>query len=125
MLVGSRAAAVAERSIGRGGEHAERFLDGFGGILQVDGYAGYNRLTRQDRPGGPLRLAYCWAHARRKLHEIARGRTAPIAEEGLRRIAEIYRELEDPEITKKARRQLEESRRIYARSIQNRERRAA
>lgn len=76
---------------GRGGEHAERFLDGFSGVLQVDGYAGYNRLTRMDRPGGPLRLAYCWAHARRKLHEIASGRTAPIAEEGLRQIREIYR----------------------------------
>ncbi|MEO1464551.1 MAG: IS66 family transposase [Pseudomonadota bacterium] len=76
---------------GRGGEHAERFLAGFNGVLQVDGYAGYNRLTRQDRPGGALRLAYCWAHARRKLHEIAKGRTAPIAEEGLRQIREIYR----------------------------------
>ena len=29
---------------GRGGEHAEQFLEGFDGILQVDGYAGYNRL---------------------------------------------------------------------------------
>lgn len=76
---------------GRGGEHAEAFLDGFTGILQVDGYTGYNRLTRPDRGGGPLILAYCWAHARRKLHEIAAGRTAPIAEEGLQRIAELYR----------------------------------
>jgi hypothetical protein len=76
---------------GRGGDHAEGFLDGFSGVLQVDGYAGYNRLARPDRPDGPLRLAYCWAHARRKLHEIAKGRTAPIAEDGLRRIAEIYR----------------------------------
>ena len=38
-----------------------------------------------------MRLAYCWAHTRRKLHEIAKGRTAPIAEEGLRQIREIYR----------------------------------
>lgn len=76
---------------GRGGEHAERFLTGFSGTLQVDGYSGYNRLTRKDRPGGPLQLAYCWAHARRKLHEIAKGRTAPIAEEGLRQIARLYR----------------------------------
>ena len=37
---------------GRGGEHAERFLDGFDGILQVDGYAGYNRLTGPGRKGG-------------------------------------------------------------------------
>jgi hypothetical protein len=26
---------------GRGGQHAERILQGFGGILQVDGYAGW------------------------------------------------------------------------------------
>ena len=31
---------------GRGGEYAEKFLKGFDGILQVDGYASYNRLTR-------------------------------------------------------------------------------
>jgi transposase len=76
---------------GRGGAHAETFLKGFSGILQIDGYAGYNRLTRDARADGPIRLAYCWAHARRKLHEIAKGGPAPIAEDGLRRIAELYR----------------------------------
>ncbi len=35
-------------------------------------------------------LAYCWAHARRKLHEVAQNATAPIAEEGLRQIAALY-----------------------------------
>ena len=39
---------------GRGGEYAEHFLDGFDGILQVDGYTGYNRLPAagpgNDRP---------------------------------------------------------------------------
>ena len=76
---------------GRGGAHAETFLAGFSGVLQVDGYAGYNRLARDVRADGPIRLAYCWAHARRKLHEIAKGGPAPIAEDGLRRIAELYR----------------------------------
>jgi transposase len=76
---------------GRGGEHAERFLAGFSGVLQVDGYSGYNRLVRPDRDGGPIELAYCWAHARRKLYEIAKGRSAPVAAEGLRRIGELYR----------------------------------
>ena len=37
---------------GRGGEHAEKFLNSFDGILQVDGYAGYNRLTQPGRKGG-------------------------------------------------------------------------
>jgi hypothetical protein len=75
---------------GRGGEHAERFLAGFSGVLQVDGYTAYSRLARTDRADGPIELAYCWAHARRKLFEIAKGRMAPVAAEGLRRIGELY-----------------------------------
>ena len=47
---------------GRGGIHAERILQGFSGILQVDGYAGYNRLIAPERIGPDIRLAYCWAH---------------------------------------------------------------
>ncbi|MER8402141.1 transposase [Mesorhizobium sp. M1348] len=39
---------------GCGGEHAERFLQGFAGqFLQVDAYEGYDRLTRLERPQGP------------------------------------------------------------------------
>jgi transposase len=78
-------------SPGRGGIHAERILEGFSGILQVDGYAGYNRLIGPDRIGPEIRLAYCWAHARRKLVEITRTGSAPIAEEGVKRIGELYR----------------------------------
>lgn len=76
---------------GRGGQHAERILQGFGGVLQVDGYAGYNRLIAPDRAGPGIRLAYCWAHARRKLVEITRPGPAPIAEEGVSLIRELYR----------------------------------
>jgi transposase len=76
---------------GRGGINAERILQGFSGILQVDGYAGYNRLIAPERIGPDIRLAYCWAHARRKLVEITRNGTAPIAEEGVKRIGELYR----------------------------------
>jgi transposase len=75
---------------GRSGLHAERILQGFTGTLQVDGYAGYNRLITPDRVGPNIRLAYCWAHARRKLVEITRTGTTPIAEEGARRIGELY-----------------------------------
>lgn len=39
---------------GRGGIHAERILQGFSGILQVDGYAGYNRLIAPERVGLPI-----------------------------------------------------------------------
>lgn len=75
---------------GRGGQHAERILQGFGGILQVDGYAGYNRLSAPDRIGPGIQLAYCWAHARRKLIEITRNGSAPIAEEGVALIRALY-----------------------------------
>lgn len=47
---------------GRGGQHAERILQGFGGILQVDGYSGYDRLIAPDRVGPGIQLAYCSAH---------------------------------------------------------------
>jgi transposase len=77
---------------GRGGKHAEEFLDGFNGILQVDGYAGYNCLTGTSRKGGdPVVLAYCWAHARRKLYDLAEKSGSQIAIDGLKQIAELYR----------------------------------
>jgi transposase len=75
---------------GRGGQHADRILQGFGGILQVDGYAGYNRLIAADRIGPDIQLAYCWAHARRKLIEITRAGPAPIADEGVDLIRDLY-----------------------------------
>ena len=45
---------------GRGGAYAESILEGFTGILQVDGYAGYNRLTKSEQKGSQIELAYCW-----------------------------------------------------------------
>lgn len=76
----------------RAGEKAERILQGFDGILQLDGYTGYNRLTRPSRTGGaPITVTHCWAHARRKLKEIFDRDGSEIAAEGLRRIAELYR----------------------------------
>ncbi len=77
---------------GRAGENAETFLTGFDGILQIDGYPGYNRLTKPSRKGGaPIRVAHCWAHARRKLKEVFDRDGSEIAAEGLRRIAEFYK----------------------------------
>ena len=40
-------------------------LSGFGGILQVDGYGAYKALADK----GQARLAFCWAHVRRKFFE--------------------------------------------------------
>ena len=76
---------------GRSGEHAEEFLNGFNGTLQVDGCSAYNRLTKQTRQGGaPILLAHCWAHGRRKLHDVFVKDSSPIAAQGLQRIRELY-----------------------------------
>ena len=61
-------------------------LQGFKGILQVDGYAGYRKLA--DR--GDVRLAFCWSHVRRGFYELAVSGPAPIASEALERIAGLY-----------------------------------
>jgi len=76
---------------GRGAEHAMRHLAGFSGVLQVDGYIAYKTLTDARRAGGPLMLAFCWAHLRRRFYEIAKGGNAPIATETLLRIGALYK----------------------------------
>ena len=67
-----------------------RYLAGFSGVLQVDGYVGYRQLTKPERDGGPLVLANCWGHFRRQFYDIAKGGNAPIAAEALLRIAALY-----------------------------------
>ena len=79
---------------GRGGEHAVRHLAGFSGTLQVDGYVAYDALANPKREGGPLVLALCWSHFRRRFYDIAKGGNAPIATEALLRISRLY-QIED------------------------------
>jgi transposase len=56
-------AAVFFYSPDRGGEHPERHLAPFKGILQADAYAGFNALYKQpERIPGPIVEAACWAH---------------------------------------------------------------
>jgi transposase len=75
---------------GRGGEHAVKLLAGFNGILQVDGYAVYKQLAAPARDGGPVTLAYCWSHLRRKFYAVFIGGNAPIATEALARLKLLY-----------------------------------
>jgi len=76
---------------GRGGIHGEKILEGFDGILQVDGYSGYRRLARPERHGGqPLVLAHCWSHARREVIKATPGKGSPVADELLKQIAHLY-----------------------------------
>jgi transposase len=73
----------------RRGEHPAAHLAGFEGILQVDGYSGFKCLLAS-RPPDQIKLAFCWAHCRRRFYEIHRATGSPLAEEALRRIGELY-----------------------------------
>jgi transposase len=77
---------------GRGGQYASDILAGFEGTIQVDAYGAYTHLSRPTRPGGkPLKLAYCWAHGRRRLIEAKPKAGSPIVDEALLRIAALYK----------------------------------
>lgn len=71
----------------RKAENVVRHLQGFVGVLQVDGYAGYKVLAERNA----VSLAFCWAHVRRRFYELAQSGPAPIATEALQRIAELYK----------------------------------
>jgi transposase len=73
-------------SADRRGEHPRRHLGGFGGILQADGYAGFNELYRA---GGVTEVA-CWAHVRRNFFDIHAASGAALAKAALDRIAALY-----------------------------------
>jgi transposase len=67
--------------------HPTRFLADYKGYLQADDYAGYHATFRSGRV---LHVA-CWAHARRRFHDIAKAQpTATLAHEALAFIGRLY-----------------------------------
>ncbi len=83
-------AAIFYYSRDRRGEHPNKHLAGYAGILQADAYAGFNDLYHLGRRPGPLIEAGCWAHGRRKLFDLAKVARAPLAAEAVRRIDAIF-----------------------------------
>jgi transposase len=90
---------------GRGQEHPKKFLAGFHGYLQTDGYAGYNAVEGVTHVG-------CWAHARRNFVEaqqsMPKGQRSPTADQGAAYCTKLFmleREFADlsPEERKKQR----------------------
>ena len=79
-------AVVFHYAPGRGAEHGRALLRNYGGILQCDGYGVYKAIAAERG----MTLAFCWSHVRRGFIPLAKGRTAPIAAEALRRIAALY-----------------------------------
>ena len=62
--------------VSRGEEVPLRLLDGFEGVLQADGYAGYNKVCRANT----ITRIGCWDHARRKFVEASKA--APTKKKG-------------------------------------------
>jgi transposase len=74
-------------SADRKAEHPRTHLAAFRGVLQADGYSGFEGLYRD----GAISEAACWAHVRRKFYDIhAATKQSPLAAEALRRIGELY-----------------------------------
>jgi len=69
----------------RRGEHPRQHLKNFTGALQADAYAGFHHLY-----GNHIYEAACWAHARRKFHDIHLAHASPTTTEALARIGALY-----------------------------------
>ena len=70
----------------RKGEHPDRHLKDFSGALQADAYSGLHHLYGDGR----IYEVACWAHARRKFHDIHVTHRSPITTEALNRIGALY-----------------------------------
>jgi len=64
-------AALFFYSRDRAGEHPQRHLASYSGILQADAYSGYGKLYADGRGAGLVLEAACWSHARRKFFVLA------------------------------------------------------
>ena len=70
----------------RKGEHPQQHLAGFHGILQADGYAGFNQIY----DGGLVFEAACWAHARRKFVELDELHKSAVAAQMIDKVGALY-----------------------------------
>jgi transposase len=89
----------------RKSEHPANHLASFHGRMQADAFPGFNHLYAR----GVTEVA-CWAHVRRKFHDLYEAHQSPIAKETLERIGALYiieREIRGrpPEERKKVRNQ--------------------
>lgn len=70
----------------RKGEHPRQHLKDYSGALQADAYSGLQHLYGDGR----IYEVACWAHARRKFHDIHVTHRSPITTEALNRIGALY-----------------------------------
>jgi transposase len=69
-------------------EGPRKFLRGFSGCLQGDGYAGYRDIALQSN--GKIKCAGCWAHARRYFHRARDKAPTPVVHQALAYIQRLY-----------------------------------
>lgn len=85
-------AVVYDFTEGRSGQYAQDFLKDWQSAeekryLVCDDYGGYKALFKND----PALLEVgCWAHARRKFHDLFKANQSPIAAQALEQIQQLY-----------------------------------
>ena len=92
-LQGSKPVFIYEYDPGRSTKVLEASLADYNGVVMTDGYQVYHTYERQR--GGELKIAGCWAHARRKFAELvksldAKDAKAMIAADAVKKIQAIY-----------------------------------
>ena len=76
----------AEFTVDRKGEHPVKHLSGYQGWVHADGYAGFNGVFGE----GKATEVACMAHIRRKFVDVFAAQGSAIAEEAIKRIAQLY-----------------------------------
>ena len=71
----------------RKGEHPRQHLAHYAGAMQADAYSGFHHLY----DNGRIYEVACWAHARRKFHEIHAVHPSPTTTDALQQIAALYK----------------------------------
>ena len=89
-----RPAVLFDYDASRGEDIPVRLLEGFEGVLQIDAYAGYNKVCRENT----ITRIGCWDHARRKFVEASkaaptqkRGQKVSKADVAIGKIRKLYR----------------------------------
>ncbi len=73
-------------TVDRKGEHPVNHLHGYQGWVHADGYSGFNGVFAQDK----AHEMACMAHIRRKFVDVYASQGNAIAEEAIKRIADLY-----------------------------------
>ena len=74
----------------RGHREIKSQLANYQGVVQVDAYSAYTALAKAGRSPGPIKLAFCMAHARRKFTDVYKKTQSAVARDAIERFAKIY-----------------------------------